>query len=77
MLDAKLKPELRAKADKDLPPDPAPTPVGLLPGDGDEYIVIGGAYAGQRGFFTRNASGAVVGVDLAGRIASRTGSPVG
>ena len=48
---------------------PAPFEVGLLPRD--EYIVTGGEYAGQRGFFTRDASGEVTGVDLAGRLASR------
>jgi hypothetical protein len=37
----------------------------------DEYIVTDGGYAGRRGFFTRDASGAVTGVDLAGRLASR------
>ena len=56
-------------ADKEPPPDPAPFDVGLLPRD--EYIVTDGEYAGQRGFFTRDASGAVTGVDLAGRLASR------
>jgi hypothetical protein len=50
-------------------PDPAPFEVGLLPRD--EYIVTGGEYAGQRGFFTRDASGTVTGVDLAGRLATR------
>ena len=37
----------------------------------DEYIVTDGEYAGQRGFFTRDASGEVTGVDLAGRLANR------
>ena len=34
-------------------------------------LVTDGEYAGQRGFFTRDASGEVTGVDLAGRLASR------
>ena len=68
-MEVRIKPEIRAEADKEPPPDPAPFEVGLL--RRDEYIVTGGEYAGQRGFFTRDASGAVTGVDLAGRLASR------
>jgi len=68
-MEVRIKPEIRAAADKEPPPDPAPFEVGLLPRD--EYIVTGGEYAGQRGFFTRDASGAVTGVALAGRLASR------
>ena len=68
-MEVRIKPEIRAAADKEPPPDPAPFEVGLLPRD--EYIVTGGEYAGQRGFFTRDASGAVTGVDLAGRLANR------
>ena len=75
-LDVELKPELRAESNKELPPNPPPMPFGLLAGDRDEYIVASGAYAGQRGFFTRNASGAVVGLDLAGRVARRVDVPV-
>ena len=68
-MEVRIKPEIRAAADKEPPPDPAPFEVGLLPRD--EYIVTDGEYAGQRGFFTRDASGEVTGVDLAGRLASR------
>ena len=68
-MEVRIKPEIRAAAPKEPPPDPAPFNVGLLPRD--EYIVTDGEYAGQRGFFTRDASGAVTGVDLAGRLASR------
>ena len=68
-MEVRIKPEIRAAADKEPPPDPAPFDVGLLPRD--EYIVTDGEYAGQRGFFTRDASGAVTGVDLAGRLANR------
>jgi CubicO group peptidase (beta-lactamase class C family) len=70
-LEVLMKPEIRAAADKELPPDHAPFEFGLLPGDGDEYIITAGAFKGQRGFFTRDDSRAVVGVDLAGRLFSR------
>ena len=68
-MEVRIKPEIRAAAQKEPPPDPAPFNVGLLPRD--EYIVTDGEYAGQRGFFSRDESGAVTGVDLAGRLASR------
>jgi hypothetical protein len=70
-MDVRIKPEIRAAADTELPADYAPADIGLLPGDGDEYIVTSGGLKGQRGFFTRDDSGAVVGVDLAGRLANR------
>jgi CubicO group peptidase (beta-lactamase class C family) len=70
-LEVLIKPEIRAAADTELPPDHAPFDLGLLPGDADEYIITSGAFKGQRGFFTRDESGAVVGVDLAGRLFNR------
>jgi CubicO group peptidase (beta-lactamase class C family) len=70
-IDVRIKPEIRAAADTELPADYAPADIGLLPGDRDEYIVTSGGLKGQRGFFTRDESGAVVGVDLAGRLANR------
>ena len=70
-LDVRIKPEIRAAADTELPPDLPPADLGLLPGDTDEYIVTSGGLKGQRGFFTRDESGAVVGVDLAGRLFKR------
>jgi hypothetical protein len=70
-LEVRIKPELRAAADKELPPDHAPFDVGLLPGDADEYVITSGAFKGQRGFFTRDGTGAVVGADLAGRLFNR------
>lgn len=66
-----IKPEIRAAAETEIPPDYAPAAIGLLPGDGDEYVVTEGGLAGQRGFFTRDDAGAVVGVDLAGRVFTR------
>jgi CubicO group peptidase (beta-lactamase class C family) len=70
-LEARLKPEVRAALDTDPGPDHAPAEFGLLPGAADEYIVISGALKGLRGFFTRDESGAVVGVDIAGRLFNR------
>jgi hypothetical protein len=72
-LEVLIKPEIRAAADKELPPDHAPFEFGLLPGQADEYMITKGALKGQRGFFTREETGAVVGVDLAGRLFSRRG----
>jgi CubicO group peptidase (beta-lactamase class C family) len=66
-----IKPEIRAAADKELPPDLPPAAMGLLPGDTDEYIITSGGMKGLRGFFTRDQRGAVVGVDLAGRLFNR------
>jgi CubicO group peptidase (beta-lactamase class C family) len=74
-LEGGIKPEIRAAADKELPPDIPPADLGLLPGDGDEYAVTSGALTGQRGYFTRNERGTVVGVDLAGRLYRRVPTP--
>jgi CubicO group peptidase (beta-lactamase class C family) len=70
-IDIKIRPEIRAGAKNELPPDPEPAEMGLLPGDKDEYIITNGAYKGQRGFFTRDKSRVITGVDLAGRLFSR------
>jgi CubicO group peptidase (beta-lactamase class C family) len=70
-LEVRIKPEIRAATDKELPPDHAPSEFGLLPGDKDEYLITSGAVKGLRGFFTRDQRGAVVGVDLAGRLFNR------
>ena len=70
-LTLRIKPEIRAAAEKAPPPDPEPADFGLLPGSSDEYIITSGEFKGQRGFFTRDTSGAVVGVDLGGRLFSR------
>ena len=64
----KIKPEIRAGAKTELPPDAEPADMGLLPGDKEEYIITNGAYRGQRGFFTRDEDGAITGIDLAGRL---------
>jgi CubicO group peptidase (beta-lactamase class C family) len=66
-----IRPEVRAATDTELPPDLPPAELGLLPGDADEYIVTEGGLKGQRGFFTRDNNGAVVGADLASRLFKR------
>jgi CubicO group peptidase (beta-lactamase class C family) len=68
-LEVQIKPEIRAASEVEMPADYDPFDFGLLPGD--EYIVTSGALKGQRGFFTRDDSGAVVGADLAGRLFTR------
>ncbi|MEV4495619.1 serine hydrolase domain-containing protein [Micromonospora arborensis] len=66
-----IKPQIRAAADTELPPDLPPADLGLLPGDADEYLVTGGGLNGQRGSFTRDEAGAITGIDLAGRLFTR------
>lgn len=75
-LAAAIKPEIRESAEFELPADYEPAVMGLLPGDGDEFIVTAGGLEGQRGFFSRDTSGAIAGIDLGGRVFSRvpTGS---
>ena len=70
-VECRIKPEIRAAAEAELPPDLPPAGLGLLPGSGDEYIVTDGGLTGQRGFLTRDASGAIIGADLAGRLFTR------
>ena len=64
-----IKPEVRAATETELPPDLPPAELGLLPGN--EYLVTSGGLQGQRGSLTRDDSGTIVGVDLAGRSFSR------
>lgn len=66
-LEVRIKAELRANSATELPADYPPFEFGLLEADGDDYIVTTGAFAGQRGFFSRDEDGAIVGCDLAGR----------
>jgi CubicO group peptidase (beta-lactamase class C family) len=68
---ARIKPEVRAASDVDLPADVPPAGMGLLPGPGDGFIITGGTLQGLRGRFDRDEHGAVVAVDLAGRTHTR------
>ena len=50
-LEVGIKPEIRAAADTELPPDYPPAAIGLLPGDGDEYILTEGGMQGPARLF--------------------------
>ncbi|MBE1486881.1 serine hydrolase domain-containing protein [Plantactinospora soyae] len=76
-LEVRIKPEIRTASETELPADYPPADFGLLPGDGDEYIITGGGLKGQRGYFTRDEHGAVVGADLAGRLFNRVKAAAG
>ncbi len=66
-----IKPEIREASNEEMPPDHPAAAIGFLPGDGDEYIVTEGGLDGQRGYFSRDDDGSVIGVDLAGRLFNR------
>jgi hypothetical protein len=55
----------------DAPEQQPPVPIGLLPGDGDRYIVVDGPAKGMRGYFVRDASGAIEAAHIGGRLATR------
>jgi CubicO group peptidase (beta-lactamase class C family) len=63
-----VDPEQRHRLSEN-PPEPQPVPIGLL--DGDRFIVVDGFAKGGRGFFARDAGGAVHGINLGGRLAVR------
>ncbi|WP_237291496.1 serine hydrolase domain-containing protein [Streptomyces sp. Sge12] len=66
-----IKPEIRGASDVDMPADHPPAAIGFLSATGDEYVITEGGLKAQRGLFHRDARGAVVGVDLAGRLFGR------
>ncbi|MFG3224112.1 serine hydrolase domain-containing protein [Kitasatospora sp. NPDC048194] len=66
-----IKPEVRAASDVELPADYPAATMGFLSGDGDDYLVTEGGLTGQRGYFTRDSAGTVLGVDLGGRLFGR------
>ena len=72
VMEVRIKPEIRAASDKELPPDHEPFAFGLLPDKKNEYMITAGAFKGQRGWFTQDKSGNIIGVDLAGRLFTKT-----
>jgi len=55
------------------PDDEPPVPLGILPGDGDRYIVPDGPAKGMKGYFTRGPDGKIDGIHIGGRFATRAG----
>jgi hypothetical protein len=59
---------------EDVPPDYPPFPLGMLPGEGDRYMITEGVGKGMKGYFVRDESGTVEAVHVGGRLATRTKS---
>ncbi|WP_330327726.1 serine hydrolase domain-containing protein [Streptomyces pseudovenezuelae] len=66
-----IKPEIREASDEEMPPGYPAAAIGFLAGAGDEYIITEGGLKGQRGYFSRDDNGTVIGADLAGRLFNR------
>ena len=75
LIRTKIKPEVLAQlreSGTEVPEeDDPPIPIGLLPGDGDRYIVTDGPAKGMKGYFARGAEGAITGAHVGGRMATR------
>jgi CubicO group peptidase (beta-lactamase class C family) len=70
IIDVTVRPEVLEQLGEE-PADEPPIPIGILPGDGDRYIVPDGPAKGMKGYFTRDAEGRVDGIHLGGRYAER------
>ena len=70
MLTDTVRPEVLAQLGEDARDNP-PDPLGLLPGEGDRYIVTGGPSRGERGYFSRRQDGSIDGMHVGGRYATR------
>jgi len=73
LIDTVPTPEFIAQLGEDADYHEPPTPIGLLPGDGDRYVVPSGPYEGSKGYFPRDGSGRVSGLHDSGRYAPRAG----
>lgn len=74
LLKVDIKPETLAQlreAGEEEPPDYPPFPLGLLPGEGDRYIVTDGPAKGMKGYFVRDASGNIEALHVGGRLATK------
>jgi len=70
IIDVTIRPEVLEQLGEEAADEP-PVPIGILPGDGDRYIVPDGPAKGLKGYFTRDEGGQVDGIHLGGRYAER------
>jgi CubicO group peptidase (beta-lactamase class C family) len=73
-IEVTVKPEMLAQIreiDESADETQPPIPIGLLAGDGDRYVVTGGAAKGMKGYFMRDDGGEVVAVHVGGRLATK------
>jgi hypothetical protein len=52
--------------------DQPPVPIGLLPGEGDRYVVTDGPGKGMKGYFVRGPEGEIESVHMGGRLATKS-----
>lgn len=79
LVKVEFKPAMAAvlrEAGEEVPDDQPAIPLAIVAGDGDPYVVPEGPAKGMKGYFTRNASGAVDAVHLGGRLATRVDTRV-
>lgn len=73
LVTVEVKPETAkalAAEGEDISEQP-PIPLGLLPGDGDRYVVTEGDAKGMKGYFVRDADGNVESAHIGGRLATK------
>ena len=63
------------EAGEEVPEQTQTFTLGLLPGPADRYVVTEGPAKGMKGYFARDASGAVDRVHVGGRLATRVAGP--
>jgi hypothetical protein len=70
VVDVTVRPEVLEQLHEEPDDEPA-IPLGILPGDGDRYIVPEGPAKGMKGYFSRGADGKIDGIHIGGRFATR------
>ena len=77
LLHVEPKPEtIKMLREEGMDIEQPPIPLGMLPGEGDRYVVTDGDAKGMKGYFARDASGEITAVHVGGRLAAKMESPV-